>query len=71
MQAPHLWFFPVDQVTNLRITNTEPLPAPLELCDSIPRSPEQNAFVRQSREELHALIKGDDRRLLAVVGPCS
>ena len=61
----------VDKVTNLRITNSEPLPAPVELCDSIPRTPEQNTFVRQSREDLHDLIKGDDRRLLAVVGPCS
>ena len=71
MQAPHLWFFSVDKVTNLRITNSEALPAPIELCESIPRTPEQNSFVRQSREDLHRLIKGEDRRLLAVVGPCS
>ena len=41
------------------------------MCESIPRTPEQNSFVRQSREDLHRLIKGEDRRLLAVVGPCS
>ena len=71
MQASHLWWFVVDTVTNLRITNSEPLPAPVELCDAIPRSSGQMAFVRQSRDALHALIHGDDPRLLAVVGPCS
>jgi len=71
MQAPHLWCFIVDKVTNLRISNSEVLPSPVELCDEIARSPEQNAVVRQSRETLHSLIKGEDRRLLAVVGPCS
>jgi 3-deoxy-7-phosphoheptulonate synthase len=71
MQASHLWCFIVDKVTNLRISNSEVLPSPVELCDEIARSPEQNAVVRQSRETLHSLIKGEDRRLLAVVGPCS
>jgi 3-deoxy-7-phosphoheptulonate synthase len=71
MQASHLWCFIVDKVTNLRISNSEVLPSPVELCEEIARSPEQNAVVRQSRETLHSLIKGEDRRLLAVVGPCS
>ena len=61
----------MDKVTNLRITNSEPLPSPVELCEEIPRSYEQNIFVRKSRETLHSLIQGKDKRLLAVVGPCS
>ena len=71
MQASHLWCFLVDKVTNLRITNSEVLPSPVELCEEIARSAYQNAVVRQSRETLHSLIKGEDKRLLAVVGPCS
>ncbi len=71
MQASHLWYLVVDKVTNLRISNSEALPSPVELCEEIARSPEQNAVVRQSRETLHSLIKGEDRRLVAVVGPCS
>jgi len=71
MQASHLWCLIVDKVTNLRISNSEALPSPVELCEEIPCSSEQNAMVRQSREIIHSLIKGEDRRLLAVVGPCS
>ncbi|MBT5716120.1 MAG: hypothetical protein HOI70_04330 [Opitutae bacterium] len=61
----------MDKVTNLRITNSEPLPSPVELCEEISRSSEQNSVVRKSRETLHSLIQGKDKRLLAVVGPCS
>lgn len=61
----------MDQVTNLRITDSKALPAPVELCEEIPRSSEQKALVRQSRLSLHELIHGEDKRMLAVVGPCS
>ena len=71
MQASHLWCLLVDKVTNLRISNSEALPSPAELCEEIPRTPNQNSLVREARNSLHALIKGEDRRLLAVVGPCS
>ena len=71
MQAPHLCSSPVDKVTNLRITNSEALPAPVVLCKEIPRSPDQMGFVREARTVLHSLIQGEDSRLLAVVGPCS
>ena len=71
MQAPHLWCSSVDKVTNLRITSSEVLPSPVELCGAISRTASQNSLVREARNSLHALIKGEDRRLLAVVGPCS
>ena len=71
MQAWVLWFAGVHKVTNLRITSSDPLPAPLELCEEIPRSSEQKGFVADSREKLHGIIQGDDKRLLCVVGPCS
>ena len=61
----------VEQVTNLRITDSVTLPSPVELRGEIPRSNKQKAFVTQSRQDLHALIHGEDKRLLAVVGPCS
>ena len=61
----------VHQVTNLRISDSVPLPKPVELCDEIPRTLEQKKIVRDSRKALHDLIHGDDKRLLAVVGPCS
>ena len=64
-------FYLVHQVTNLRISDSVPLPKPVELCDEIPRTLEQKKIVRDSRKALHNLIHGDDKRLLAVVGPCS
>ena len=71
MQASHLWFVDVDQVTNLRITDSVALPSPHDLSGEIPRTSGQKALVAQSRNALHDLIYGVDKRMLAVVGPCS
>tara|TARA_B100002019_G_C21270963_1_gene602258 strand:+ start:3308 stop:4366 length:1059 start_codon:yes stop_codon:yes gene_type:complete len=61
----------VDKVTNLRITDSELLPSPISLCEEISRTPLQKTVVRESRKQIHSIIKGEDKRLLAVVGPCS
>ena len=37
----------------------------------LPRSEVQTDFVTQARRELHAIIHGEDSRLITVVGPCS
>ena len=71
MQAFVLCFAIVEQVTDLRISSSDALPSPVELCTEIPRSPEQKAFVADSRDQLHSIIHGKDKRLLCVVGPCS
>ena len=59
------------QVTNLRITDSEPLPSPLEMVTDIPRSDNQLGVIARSRAALHEIIHGRDRRLIGVVGPCS
>ncbi|MEC7801652.1 MAG: 3-deoxy-7-phosphoheptulonate synthase [Verrucomicrobiota bacterium] len=59
------------KVTNLRITDSVTLPSPVDLCEEISRNAEQKNLVRRTREELHGLIHGEDKRLIAVVGPCS
>jgi len=64
-------FFLVQQVTNLRITNSKALPKPIELCEEILRSAEQKQVVQQARNVIHEIIHQKDKRLLAVVGPCS
>ncbi len=61
----------VDTVTNLRITDSEALPSQADLCGDIARTAEQKMLVAKSRNEMHSLIQGEDKRLLAVVGPCS
>ena len=71
MQASVLCFALVHEVTDLRISSSEPLPAPRELCEEIPRTSEQTACVARSRKALHEIIHGEDKRLIAVVGPCS
>ena len=71
MQALLLCSSLVQKVTNLRITDSIALPKPIDLCGEIPRSIEQKNLVHRSREMIHSLIHGEDKRLLAVVGPCS
>ncbi len=61
----------VDTVTNLRITDSKALPSPADLCGDIARTSQQKMLVAKSRNEMHSLVHGEDKRLLAVVGPCS
>jgi len=61
----------VQQVTDLRIISSDPLPGPAELCEEISRSSRQRGFVAETREKLHRILHGKDKRLLCVVGPCS
>ncbi len=71
MQASLLCSYLVAKVTNLRITDSVTLPSPVDLCEEISRNAEQKNLVRRTREELNGLIHGEDKRLIAVVGPCS
>ena len=59
------------QTSDINVTRTDALPAPHELLEEISRTDAQSDFISQSRQEIHRIIFGDDRRLLLVVGPCS
>ncbi|MFP5248607.1 MAG: 3-deoxy-7-phosphoheptulonate synthase, partial [Acidobacteriota bacterium] len=48
-----------------------PLPAPAEMLAELPATPTQMAMVERSRRIIRDILAGRDRRLLAVVGPCS
>ena len=61
----------VKKVTDINITSKTRLPSPLDLCGEIERDESAGRFVAESREAIHRIIFGDDRRLLVVVGPCS
>jgi len=61
----------VQQVTDLRIVSSQALPEPQTLMAELPRTEAQAAFVAQTRREMHAIIHGEDPRLIVVVGPCS
>ncbi len=59
------------KVTDINITSKTLLPTPFALCKEIEKNEETVRFVAESREAIHEIIFGSDRRLLVVVGPCS
>lgn len=59
------------QVTDIHITKNIPLPAPALLQAEVCRSDEQANFIAESREIIRNILKGNDKRFLLIVGPCS
>jgi 3-deoxy-7-phosphoheptulonate synthase len=57
--------------TNLRIRSVHPLLAPITLQEEIPISDAAASVVKGTRQEIAAILEGNDDRLLVVVGPCS
>jgi 3-deoxy-7-phosphoheptulonate synthase len=60
-----------DSVRDRRIERREPLVAPRQLLDELPLSEQQSRVVVGGRDSVHAILSGEDDRLLVVVGPCS
>jgi len=60
-----------DAVRDQRIERFESLIAPNQLLAKLPLSDELEAVVLRGRNEVRAILDGEDDRLLAVVGPCS
>ena len=56
---------------DLRITDMEKVMAPDELLREFPITEAATKTVVEARQEAHRIIKGEDDRLLVVVGPCS
>lgn len=59
------------QTDNLHVVDTTPLVTPLDLRSELPISPRVADVVASTRDAIRAILRHDDRRLLAVVGPCS
>ena len=57
--------------SDLRIRAQKPLIAPAVLEDELPLSDAGAALVTRTRQEVSAILAGEDQRLLVVVGPCS
>ncbi|WP_440876780.1 3-deoxy-7-phosphoheptulonate synthase [Thalassotalea sp. PLHSN55] len=55
----------------LRTTLIDNLVSPAELAAQIPLDQETADFIMASRKEIEAIIRGEDKRLLVVIGPCS
>ena len=61
----------MQKVTDINVLETQPLPTPVEFLSGMPRTEAQEELIVRSRNEIHEIIFGDDKRLLLVVGPCS
>lgn len=56
---------------DLRVTTLRPLIPPAILLEEIPLTREASKLVSEARHPVTRIIQGRDRRLLAIVGPCS
>ena len=56
---------------DLRISRVRPLLAPAILSEEIPVTARGSECVTDARRAIEAILRGDDARLLVVVGPCS
>ncbi len=56
---------------DVRIASIDSLMSPQEMSELYPITPELEERIRGYRDEVNAIIKGGDRRLLAIIGPCS
>lgn len=56
---------------DLRVRDVIPIIAPADLLQVFPVSDTGRTFVREARAAINGILKGNDRRLMVVVGPCS
>ncbi|MCX8084925.1 MAG: 3-deoxy-7-phosphoheptulonate synthase [Calditerrivibrio sp.] len=59
------------KTTNLNVKELIPIVAPHYLKQIFPLSEDDAIFVTNSREQVKNIMFGEDKRLMAVVGPCS
>jgi 3-deoxy-7-phosphoheptulonate synthase len=57
--------------SDLHVVETRPLVAPALLHRELPLGEAAAGTVREARERIKAILRGDDPRLLVIVGPCS
>lgn len=58
-------------IQDLRIRSIEPLLTPSEMEEISPVSNEEAERISSFRHTVNSIIKGEDDRLLAIIGPCS
>ena len=57
--------------SDLHVVETRPLVPPSQLHQDLPIDPEAAATVSSARRRIKAILAGEDKRLLVIVGPCS
>jgi 3-deoxy-7-phosphoheptulonate synthase len=58
-------------VKDLHVRELAPLPSPRALRNALPASAASTETVARSREAIRRILRGEDPRLLVIVGPCS
>ena len=61
----------VQKTQDLHVVRIKPLPPPRDIKVEIPATSEANCVVVESRAAIENIIRGVDKRMLAIVGPCS
>ena len=59
------------RISDLHIAREDALPSPRHLQAALPCGAAQAQFIQASRETVRRILRGDDGRLLVIVGPCS
>jgi len=61
----------MQKTDDLRITDIKPMDSPETLFKDLPLSDAASQTVFEARQAIYNILKGDDDRLLVIVGPCS
>ncbi|QWV95243.1 3-deoxy-7-phosphoheptulonate synthase [Geomonas oryzisoli] len=59
------------KTNNLKVKSITPIIAPTDLRQVFPISEQSSACVTESRAAIAKILRGEDKRLMVVVGPCS
>ncbi len=59
------------KTNNLKIKSITPIIAPADLRQVFPMNEGGSEFITSSREQIKKILRGEDPRLMMVVGPCS
>jgi 3-deoxy-7-phosphoheptulonate synthase len=62
---------PSRQYDDLHVASYEPIPTPAALRADLAATPAHRATVETARRDLAAALRGEDDRMVVVVGPCS
>lgn len=61
----------VHRTSDINVVETRVLPSPEQIVGELPTNESEAAFIAKSRQDVHRIIFGDDRRFLLLIGPCS
>ena len=62
---------PTDRLSDRHIVDVRRLVAPSTLLNELPLTPDQQEVVLTGRLDAASILRGEDDRLLVIVGPCS